>query len=95
MDATDIGLLVLRLVTGLLFAVHGAQKTFGLWGGQGLRGWQGTIERLGYRPGYPIAVLTALAELVGGLLGWDATRRAAEVESYRREIAPMRRFSAP
>ena len=68
MQAADTGLLVLRLVTGLLFAVHGAQKTFGLWGGQGLRGWQGTIERLGYRPGYPIAVLTALAELVGGLL---------------------------
>ena len=39
--------------------------------------------------------IDALAELVGGLLGWDAERRTAEVEAYRREIAPMRRFSAP
>jgi glycerol-3-phosphate dehydrogenase len=39
--------------------------------------------------------IDALAELVGGLLGWDAARRATEVDAYRREIAPMRRFSAP
>jgi glycerol-3-phosphate dehydrogenase len=39
--------------------------------------------------------IDALAELVGGLLGWDGARRATEVEAYRREIAPMRRFSAP
>ena len=39
--------------------------------------------------------IDALAELVGGLLGWDAARRSAEVDAYRREIAPMRRFSAP
>jgi len=34
------------------------------------------------------------AEIVGGFLGWDATRRAAEIAAYRREIAPMRRFSS-
>jgi glycerol-3-phosphate dehydrogenase len=39
--------------------------------------------------------IEALADLVGGLLGWDAARRAAEVDAYRQEIAPMRRFSAP
>jgi len=39
--------------------------------------------------------IDALADLVGGLLGWDAARCATEIESYRREIAPMRRFSAP
>jgi putative oxidoreductase len=66
--AIDGGLLVLRLATGLVFAAHGAQKTFGVWGGQGLRGWQGTMDRMGYRPTYPFAVLSALAELVGGLL---------------------------
>jgi glycerol-3-phosphate dehydrogenase len=39
--------------------------------------------------------LDATAELVGGLLGWDPARQAAEVAAYRDEIAPMRRFSAP
>ncbi|HEV2249544.1 MAG TPA: glycerol-3-phosphate dehydrogenase/oxidase [Candidatus Limnocylindria bacterium] len=39
--------------------------------------------------------LEAIAELVGGLLGWDAGRREAEVAAYRREIEPMRRFSTP
>ncbi|HEY3335794.1 MAG TPA: DoxX family protein [Candidatus Limnocylindrales bacterium] len=68
MTSADGGLLVLRLVTGLVFAVHGAQKTFGWWGGQGLRGWQGTMERMGYRPAFAFAVLSALVELVGGLL---------------------------
>jgi glycerol-3-phosphate dehydrogenase len=38
--------------------------------------------------------IDALADLVGGLLGWDVARRAAEVDAYRNEIAPMRRFSA-
>jgi glycerol-3-phosphate dehydrogenase len=37
--------------------------------------------------------LETLADLVGGLLGWDPARRAAEIDAYRREIAPMRRFS--
>ena len=37
--------------------------------------------------------LDAIAEIIGGVLGWDATRRDAEIAEYRREIAPMRRFS--
>ena len=37
--------------------------------------------------------LDAIADVVGGLLGWDPARRAAEVAAYEREIAPMRRFS--
>jgi glycerol-3-phosphate dehydrogenase len=37
--------------------------------------------------------LDTIADLVGGLLGWDPARRAAEVAAYQREIAPMRRFS--
>ena len=37
--------------------------------------------------------LETIADVVGGLLGWDAGRRQAEMDAYRREIEPMRRFS--
>jgi glycerol-3-phosphate dehydrogenase len=38
--------------------------------------------------------LETIADLVGELLGWDPSRRAAEISAYHGEIAPMRRFSA-
>ena len=37
--------------------------------------------------------LDDVAAHVAGLLGWDAAERARQVEAYRREIEPMRRFS--
>jgi len=62
------GLLVLRLVLGLLLAAHGAQKLFGWSGGPGLTGFAATLEHLGVRPGRPWAILVALVEFGGGLL---------------------------
>lgn len=64
----DFGLLVLRLVTGLLLAGHGSQKLFGWFGGPGLSGMAGWLGSLGLRPGRGWAVLAGLGELVGGLL---------------------------
>ncbi|HVA86847.1 MAG TPA: DoxX family protein [Candidatus Saccharimonadales bacterium] len=66
--AIDTGLLILRLVVGLIFAAHGAQKMLGWWGGPGLAGWRGAMERMGLRPAAVWAVISALAELAGGLL---------------------------
>jgi glycerol-3-phosphate dehydrogenase len=37
--------------------------------------------------------LDEVAAHVADLLGWDATERTRQVEAYRREIEPMRRFS--
>lgn len=64
----DAGLLILRVVVGLVVAAHGAQKLFGWFGGHGLRGTAGWLESLGFRPGQVHASLTGLAEFGGGLL---------------------------
>jgi glycerol-3-phosphate dehydrogenase len=48
---------------------------------------------LGLGPCQGLDCVDAVAELMGGLLGWDAERRKREIDAYRREIEPMRRFS--
>src|SRR5438105_6340645 len=63
----DAGLLVLRLVIGLIVAAHGAQKLFGWWSGPGMAGWIGAMNRMRIRPAVPWAWMSALAELLGGL----------------------------
>lgn len=63
-----LGLLVVRLVVGLLFAGHGAQKLFGWFGGYGPKGTGGWLESIGVKPGVVMAVVAGLMELVGGLL---------------------------
>ena len=45
------GLLLVRLVFGLLMAAHGSQKIFGWFGGYGLTGTGAFFEQLGFRPG--------------------------------------------
>lgn len=64
---TDLGILLLRLVVGLLFFGHGAQKVFGWFGGKGMTGQLAMIERLGLQPARIWAWLGALGELLGGL----------------------------
>jgi putative oxidoreductase len=65
---TDTGLLIARLVLGLLMAGHGTQKLFGWFGGHGLAGVSGYFEQLGFHPGRPFAIAAALSETVSGLL---------------------------
>src|SRR3954454_8636032 len=62
------GLLIVRVVFGLLFAVHGSQKLFGAFGGDGLNGTGAFLESLGFRPGRLFALTDGLAEFVGGIL---------------------------
>jgi putative oxidoreductase len=64
----NIGLLIIRLVVGLLFVGHGAQKLFGWFGGYGLKGTGGWFESIGMKPGVAMALIAGLAELIGGLL---------------------------
>src|SRR5947207_12260037 len=62
------GLLIARLVIGLLMAGHGAQKAFGWFGGHGLAGVSGFFETLGFRPGRLFAIAAAYGEIISGLL---------------------------
>ena len=64
----DVGLLIARLVFGLLLAAHGCQKLFGWFGGPGLSGTATFFERLGFHPGRLFVMVTVLAECGGGLL---------------------------
>jgi len=63
-----LGLLVIRIVVGLLFVGHGAQKLFGWFGGYGIKGTAGWMESIGMKPGVAMAVLGGLMELIGGVL---------------------------
>lgn len=64
----DTGLLIIRLVVGILFIGHGAQKLFGWFGGYGLKGTGGWLESIGLKPGVLMAFLAGAGELVGGVL---------------------------
>jgi putative oxidoreductase len=64
----EIALLGLRLVVGLGFAAHGAQKLFGVFGGHGIEGTAGFFEQIGLRPGKLHAWAAGTAEFLGGLL---------------------------
>jgi len=60
--------LPLRLGLGIMFASHGAQKVFGLFGGPGLQKFTGVIKSLGFVPPGLFAGLAAYGELIGGTL---------------------------
>jgi putative oxidoreductase len=62
----DLGLVLLRLAVGGVFLAHGAQKVFGLWGGQGMAVFADNLGRLGFGNHTALAWATAVAELVGG-----------------------------
>src|SRR5215472_7254063 len=63
-----IALLLSRVLLGLVFAGHGAQKLFGWFGGYGIKGTGGFFETLGFRPGSFFAAAAGLGELGGGVL---------------------------
>ena len=52
---TDFGLLLMRIMIGVVFVFHGGQKLFGLFGGYGLEGTAGWMESVGI----PLPMLSA------------------------------------
>ncbi|MFK0088491.1 DoxX family protein [Pseudomonas sp. NPDC090755] len=61
------GLSVIRIIVGIIFMAHGAQKLFGLFGGGGLAGTAQFMESLGLAPGLLMALLSGGAEFFSGL----------------------------
>lgn len=64
----DIALFALRVLIGVLFLGHGAQKLFGWFGGYGITGTGAWMESIGLRPGKSMALLAGLSEVGGALL---------------------------
>jgi putative oxidoreductase len=64
----NLGLLVARLVIGLLMAAHGTQKLFGWFGGYGLNTTGEFFVQLGFQRGRAFATLASVTEVASGLL---------------------------
>ncbi|MEV8118419.1 DoxX family protein [Streptomyces xiamenensis] len=64
----DAGLLVLRAGTGGVLFAHGAQIVFGWFGGPGLAASSVGMERMGFRPGRPSALVAGGGQVVSGTL---------------------------
>jgi len=58
-SAVDIALLIARVIVGVVFMAHGAQKLFGAFGGPGL---SAVVQMMG-----PLGYLVAIGEFFGGL----------------------------
>jgi putative oxidoreductase len=64
----SLSTLPLRLIAGIIFTAHGAQKLFAWFGGYGLDGTGQWMESIGLSPGYLMALMAGSAEFFGGLL---------------------------
>jgi putative oxidoreductase len=62
----DWTLTLLRLVMGVIFFAHGAQKTLGWFGGYGFSGTMGFFTQMMHIPA-PFAFLAICAEFLGGV----------------------------
>jgi putative oxidoreductase len=68
LQTLSVGLLLVRIVVGLIMAGHGAQKLFGWFGGYGVRKTGELFAQLGFQPGTAFAAAASLSEIVSGLL---------------------------
>jgi len=68
LQTLSIGLLLARVVIGLLMAAHGSQKLFGWFGGYGLSATGDFMTQLGFHPGRAFAAAASLTEVASGLL---------------------------
>jgi putative oxidoreductase len=65
--SVDVGLLVLRVLVGVTFSLHGFQKLLGWFGGGGLDGTASWFRSLGFGDGRVAAVMAGSGEIAGGI----------------------------
>ena len=65
-EQIGISLLLLRVILGIIFFAHGAQKVMGWFGGYGLAGTVGAFKNYMNIPA-PMAYLASFTELLGGI----------------------------
>jgi putative oxidoreductase len=63
--SNDVSLTMMRLVLGVVFFAHGAQKMLGWFGGNGFHGTMGFLQHAGLSA--PVAALVICTEFFGGL----------------------------
>jgi putative oxidoreductase len=68
LQTLSIGLLLVRVVIGLVMAAHGTQKLFGWFGGYGLHATGEFFVQLGFWPGSAFAAAASVTEIVSGIL---------------------------
>lgn len=61
------GITLIRVLTGIVFMMHGSQKLFGAFGGGGIDGTAGYMASLGLEPAILMAFLAGAGEFFGGL----------------------------
>jgi putative oxidoreductase len=65
---SDLAILIVRIVVGVLFLGHGTGKLFGWFGQGGVKGTGAFFESVGYKPGETLAIFTGIIELAAGVL---------------------------
>lgn len=63
----DAGLLILRVLVGVAFSLHGMQKLFGWFNGGGMRATARWFASLGFGDGRAATVMAGTSEISGGL----------------------------
>lgn len=66
--ANDVGLLLIRLMLGVVFMYHGSQKLFGTFGGSGIDGFAAALSSMNMPLPQAGAWAAALAEFGGGVI---------------------------
>lgn len=64
----DLGLLLLRVTVGVLLAMRGLQKLFGMFGGPGIDGFTQTLSDSGFDQARILAIAGGVVELVAGVM---------------------------